>query len=104
MSHWLCARTEDVFILLSKKEEAMGKGSNVQKSARAREDAVKRKAKEGSGGGGSAGLAKRTAEAGYVCKQCMVRLLYQSLHSFLGESRSRMPADTLRARCVAFTA
>mmetsp|Transcript_7694 Transcript_7694/g.15057 ORF Transcript_7694/g.15057 Transcript_7694/m.15057 type:complete len:136 (-) Transcript_7694:501-908(-) len=37
----------------------MGKGSNASKIARARADAAKRKASEGKGGGGKAGLMAR---------------------------------------------
>ena len=37
----------------------MGKGSNAQKNKRARENAMKRAASQGEGGGGRAGIAQR---------------------------------------------
>ena len=37
----------------------MGKGSNAQKNKRARENAMKRAASQGDGGGGAAGIAQR---------------------------------------------
>ena len=39
--------------------QIMGKGSNAQKNKRARENAMKRAASQGDGGGGAAGIAQR---------------------------------------------
>ncbi len=53
-----------------------GKGSNVSKTNRAREDAAKRKAGEGKGGGGAEGKAVRTGTAAgqsIICATCRVR-------------------------------
>ena len=49
----------------------MGKGSNVAKANRARADAAKRAAAEGSGGGGAAGIAERRGTFGPKCKICL---------------------------------
>ena len=81
----------------------MGKGSNVQvgfisflpscvfcyprktsslpqKAQRARADAAKRKAQQGKGGGGAAGIEKRKNVAAHQCKMCMVKYFLSASH------------------------
>jgi len=47
----------------------MGKGSNVQKSTRAREDAAKKAAAAGVGGGGSKGIQSRNGDTAALMEQ-----------------------------------
>ena len=51
----------------------------LQKAQRARQDAAKRKAAEGKGGGGAAGKEKRAGGVAYKCVMCMVRLFCTKL-------------------------
>lgn len=51
-------------------DSAMGKGSNVSKTNRARADAAKKAADEGKGGGGSSGIKERAAPLAVVCAIC----------------------------------
>ena len=48
----------------------MGKGSNVSKANKSREQAAKRAAEEGKGGGGAAGMAQRNGALSVVCQIC----------------------------------
>ena len=45
----------------------MGKGSNVSKANKSREQAAKRAAEEGKGGGGAEGIKARSAGLSVVC-------------------------------------
>ncbi len=77
----------------------MGKGSNVSKTNRAREDAAKRAAEEGKGGGGAAGIKERLGGgAKLLCSICKMELNAKDKIQLQAHVDSKHPKETY-AKC-----
>ena len=77
----------------------MGKGSNVSKTNRAREDAATRAAEEGKGGGGAAGIKERLGGgAKLLCSICKMELNAKDKIQLQAHVDSKHPKETY-AKC-----